>query len=326
VLKQQYKVKPYESYLNQTKKLINLELSKFVSSLSHLKLHPQLEYALLSKGKRLRPLLVILSAQSVGGEAEKVMPLALAFELVHTATLVHDDIIDRDETRRGIPALHVKWSVNDAILTGDAMIALAVNLASSYGEQILKTVSNSALELCDGEHLDISLSLDSATEEEYFLKIREKSASLFRASAYSGALAGGGSPSEIKSLSTFGENFGIAYQLKDDLVDLEHTSSFISRDLKRGRVTLPLIHLYKTSKSRERQQLKRDFQKALRNREAFNSPAAKRILESLMNAGSLAYAEQKMGYYLQQAIESIKSLKDTVYKEHLVQMANSLRG
>lgn len=305
--------------------MIDVELSNFVSNLAHLKLHPQLEYALLSKGKRLRPLLVILSAQSVGGKAEKVMPLALAFELVHTATLVHDDIIDNDQARRGLPALHVKWSVNDAILAGDAMIALAVNLASSYGEKILKTVSDSALELCDGEHMDISLSLDSATEEEYFLKIKQKSACLFRAAAYSGALASGGSPSEVNSLSTFGENFGIAYQLKDDLVDLKDPSSFISRDLRRGRVTLPLIHLYTTSNPKERQQLKRNFQKTLKNPEQHDRHDAERILKSLKASGSFDYVEQKINRYLQQAIASVKPLKNTFYKEHLVQMANWLK-
>ncbi len=206
------------------------------------------------------------------------------------------------------------------------MIALAVNLASSYGEEILKTVSNCALELCDGEHMDISLSLDSATEEEYFLKIKEKSASLFRAAAYSGALAAGGSPSEVNSLSTFGESFGIAYQLKDDLSDLKRTSSFISRDLKSGRVTLPLIHLYNTSNSKEKQQLKRDFQKALKNPETLNSSTGKEILNRLRAAGSLTYAEQKMSYYLHQAIANVKTLKNTVFREHLVQMANSLKN
>jgi geranylgeranyl pyrophosphate synthase len=163
--------------------------------------------------------LVILSAQSVGGHVRKVIPLALAFELMHTVRLVHDDIIDQDLTRRGKPALHVKWSVNDAIFVGDAMIALAVNLASDYGEEILKTVSESALELCDGEHMDISLLLDSETEEEYFTKIRKKSVCLFRAAAYSGVLGGGGTPPRDKQPLLFWENFGIAYQLKDDLTE-----------------------------------------------------------------------------------------------------------
>jgi len=259
----------------------------------------------------------------VGGKAEEVMPLALAFELMHTATLVHDDIIDKDQTRRGLPALHVKWSTDDAILAGDAMIALAVNLASSYGEEILKIVSNSALELCDGEHMDIYFSLDSATEEEYFLKIKQKSATLFRASAHSGALAGGGSPSEIHSLSMFGENFGIAYQLRDDLSDIKHTGTSISKDIKRGRVTLPLIHLYNTSNLKEKRQLKRDFQEALKNR-ALNSSVVKRILKRLTTAGSFAYVEQKIDKYLQQAIESVKPLENTVYKKYLIQMASTL--
>src|SRR3990170_585831 len=111
------------------------------------------------------------------------MPLALAFELMHAATLIHDDIIDRDEMRRGKLALYKKWSAIDAILTGDALIALAVNLASEYGETVLKTVAQSALELCDGEHIDITFSLKTATEEGYIQNIREKSASLFKATA-----------------------------------------------------------------------------------------------------------------------------------------------
>jgi geranylgeranyl diphosphate synthase type I len=325
-LKHHYAVKSYENYLAQTRKLIDLEISKFVSSLSHLKLHQQIEYALLSKGKRLRPLLVILSAQSVGGQPEKVMPLALAFELMHTATLVHDDIIDQDETRRGLPALHVKWSVNDAILAGDAMIALAVNLASSYGEEILKTVSESALELCDGEHVDITLSLDSATEEDYFQKIKKKSASLFRAAAHSGALAGGGSPQEVISLSLFGENFGIAYQLRDDLTDLRNSGDSISRDLKKGRVTLPLIHLYNTCSSEEKRQLRTYVQKTLENQEAKNAVTAKEIWKSLLATGAFDYVKQKINHYLEKAIESVKLLENTIYKEHLIQMAHSLKA
>lgn len=188
-MKQEYSLKGkaehnFKSYVSRTQLQIESELKKFTSRLSERNLHPQIEYALLSEGKRLRPILAILSAETVGGNRNKVMPLALAFELMHTATLVHDDVIDQDETRRNKPALYRKWSVNDAILTGDALIALAVELASKYGEEILKTVARSALELCDGERMDITSSLKTATEESYFKRIGEKSASLFRTSTY----------------------------------------------------------------------------------------------------------------------------------------------
>jgi len=329
-LKQEYAFKSdqkaaFKSYLSKTKSIIESELAKLVSRLSELNLHPQIEYAVLSKGKRLRPLLVILSAESVGGNRNKVMSLALAFELMHTATLVHDDIIDQDEMRRGRPALHKKWSVNDAILTGDALIALSVDLASEYGETILKTVAQSALELCDGEHMDITLPLIGTTEEAYFREIRGKSASLFKAAAYCGALAGGGSPSEARCLAAFGENFGIAYQLRDDLLDLTHKGNMILKDLKNGRITLPLIHSYAASSSDEKKEIERKLRSLMDENCAMNNETAENILQIIYRKGSLDYCEKKIDQHLHQAVSSIALLKDTEYKNYLSNMAESLK-
>jgi geranylgeranyl pyrophosphate synthase len=331
-LKQEYSVESdneatFKSYVARVKSIVESELAKLVSELSNLNLHSQIEYAVLSKGKRLRPLLVILSAESVGGNRNKVMPLALAFELMHTATLVHDDIIDGDELRRGIPALHKKWSVNDAILTGDALIALAVNLASQYREEILKAVSQSALELCEGEQMDVSLLLETATEEEYFRKIREKSASLFRAATYSGALTGGGTPHEIDCLSMFGENFGIAYQLRDDLLDLTNKEnlSSVSKDLRSGRVTLPLIHSYMTNDSWKRKQLRTSVEAVMKEVQVINSAKVENIVSILKQTGAFNYCEKKIDEHLQKAVACIAPLKSSVYKAHLIQMVKWLK-
>jgi len=331
-MKQEYSVKSrteqaFKSYTAETRSIINSELSKFVSTLSELNLHPQIDYAVLSRGKRLRPLLVILSAESVGGNRNKVMSLALAFELMHTATLVHDDIIDGDEFRRGIQALHKKWTINDAILTGDALIALAVNLAAGYGEKILKLVSQSALELCDGEKMDISFSLEKATEEEYFQKIQEKSASLFRAATYSGALAGGGTPQEIDCLSMFGENFGIAYQVRDDLLDLTNTEGLasISKDLQGGRVTLPLIHSYRESEAQKRKLIRDNLHAINEQNMVVNPVFMKNIAEILRQTDSFGYCEKKILDHVQQAVACITPLKDTDYKTYLDYMANALK-
>jgi len=310
--------------MTKAKSLIESELVKLVSGLSELNLHPQIEYAVLSKGKRLRPLLTILSAESVGGNRNKVMPLALGFELMHTATLVHDDLIDQDEMRRGKPALHKKWSENDAILTGDALIALSVELASGYGETILKTVAQSALQLCDGEHMDITLSLKKATEEAYFRKIKEKSASLFKAAAYCGALAGGGSPIEARSLAAFGENFGIAYQLRDDILDLALEENSFSKDLKSRRVTLPLIHSYAISNATEREQLETAFRVATK-KGPIDFAIAERISRFFNEKGSIEYCEKKINQYLRQAVAVVASLRDTEYKNYLFEMAESLK-
>jgi len=328
-LKQEYSVKndtkdAFKLYLSKTKSQVESELAKLVLKLSKLNLHPQIEYAILSEGKRLRPLLAILSAESVGGNRNKVMSLALAFELVHTATLVHDDIIDQDEMRRGKLAVYKKWSVNDAILTGDALIALAVNLASRYGETILKTVANSALELCDGELMDLRFSSKMMTEESYFKRIREKSASLFRASTYCGALAGGGIPSEVHALSTFGENFGIAYQLRDDLLDLTLEGNIALKDIESGRLTLPLIRLYATGSSEERKQMENKLQTLMNGNNTMNDETAESILQNIRQSGSLHYCEKKIDEHLRQAVASISMLKDTEYKAYLVEMTRAL--
>jgi len=328
-LKQEYSFKSdaeddFKSYISETRGLIDSELAKLVLRLSELNIHSQIEYAVLSKGKRLRPLLVVLSAESVGGNRGDIIPLALAFEFMHTATLIHDDIIDGDEFRRGIPALHKKWSVNDAILTGDALIALAVDLASSYGETVLKTVAKSALELCDGEHRDITFSLKKATEESYFKKIREKSASLFAAATFCGALAGGGTHKEVHSLSTFGENFGIAYQLRDDLLDLTLGENVVSKDLKSGRVTLPLIHSYTNSGSNEKKHIEGMFQAAMKRNWTIDSDTAEKIMRILRHTGSFDYCEKKINEHLHQAVSSISVLRNTEYKTYLIEMTKAL--
>lgn len=327
-MKQEYPFKrgsqgAFKLYISKTKGLVESELAKLVWGRSELYLRPKIEYALLSDGKRLRPILVILCAQSVGGNQDHVMPLAIAFELLHTATLIHDDIIDGDALRRGVPALHKKWGINSAILVGDALISLAISLAADFGVEIMKTVANSGLELCDGEYMDISLQLSKTTEEKYFLKIRKKSASLFKGVAQCGALAAGGSRHEVSCLAKFGECFGMAYQLFDDLRDLFPHEEVIPKDFKIGRITLPLIHLYRVGTSSERKVLEGGL-RALRKRPPANITVAERILRSLKERGSLEYCENKMAETVQRGISSLSTLKDNKYKGYLIQMIRSL--
>lgn len=315
----------FRLYASEARSWIDSELSKLVTEISDLGLQPQLKYAILSEGKRLRPLLIILSAESVGGNRNESSHLALAFELMHTATLVHDDIIDQDDIRRGGLALHRKWSVGDAILTGDALIALAVSLASEYGETVLKAMTQSALELCDGVHKDVTFSLGTVTEESYFKKIREKSASLFRASAFCGALAGGGSDMEVNSLSTFAENLGIAYQLRDDVVDLSQEGKIVSKDLKSGVINLPLLHAYSLSSLSEKREIEKNL-KAIINQSAQDScENVENIIEVVLRKDSFRYCEQKINEYLHRAIDSLSSLRNTKYKAYLIEMARTLK-
>ena len=305
------------------KAVIDVELSKLVNSLEPM-LAPQAKYALLSEGKRLRPLIVLLSAQSVGGDWKKAVSLALTFELIHTSSLIHDDIIDKEKLRRGKRALYSNWSVNSAILTGDFLIAYAVYLSSGYGERILKLISESAIDLCRGEYMDLTLKLAS-TEKEYFRMIESKSSSLFRAAASCGASVGSSSQKEFECLSNFGKNFGISYQLRDDLLDLKPRNGQSSEDLKKGRVTLPLIHLYSNGSSAEKKAIDKLLHMATAKDAVKSSSAIKDIIKRLEDAGSIAYCKKKLAEYCQMTAASLAPLKESPYKDALFQMSKSLK-
>ena len=297
----------YQAYLKETRMDIATETSKLISRLNGLKLRKKIIYALQTRGKLLRPTMVLLSGQSVGGKRELLKKLALSVELLHNATLVHDDILDYDHFRRDALSVHSKWGVRSAILVGDALASLSLNLSVEYGEEISGLISQACLTLCDGEYMDAIWGTSKVTEKYYFEKINKKSAVLFKIAARCGVIAGGGTASEIESLTKFGENFGIAYQISDDLSDIA--------SLKYGVVpgendfqTLPFIHLNESTVKKE------NGLKAL-------SP--EKIYELLVGSNSLRYCSNKIKEYLDKAVANLHVLKDSAYKFYLVKMAEN---
>lgn len=311
-----FTVQDMQSYMTATKHLIESELESFLSKISTCNLHPYLTYSLLSGGKRSRSTLVLLSTQCVGGNPKKVLKLALSFELLHTATLIHDDIIDDDRLRRGDKALHIKWSLGKAILVGDALIALSINLATDYGKEVMKVLSNVGLELCEGEHLDVSLSLKDATEQEYLLKIKRKSASLFRAAAYCGALVSKGEPSEVKALADFGEYFGIAYQIYDDVKDVTGSNEY-SRDLKNGNATLPFIQLFKQGDADTRKLLLDNF-----GNKNVTSSVSKEIENRMRKFGVFEYCKKKIEEQICKAQACLENVRESPFRSYLFHFAD----
>ena len=192
-----------------------LDKADFVNS----QLYMPSAHLLGRKSKYLRPTLVLLSAYAIGADPKAYVDLATAAELLHTSSLVHDDIIDKDRVRRGVPSVHVKYGVEPAILGGDALISKAIQFSSEYGKQVMDSMANAALEMCAGELLDYSFYKEGKTPNlnQYLEIARLKSASLIGASCSS-------VPIHLKSRGAkefynFGINFGIAFQIKDDLSD-----------------------------------------------------------------------------------------------------------
>jgi len=203
---------------------IEEELNRFSHSFQHSTLYEPVQYLLSLGGKRLRPALVVMASDACGGNHSEALPAALAVELFHNFTLMHDDIMDNAPSRRGHPTVHVKWNVNRAILSGDAMFAMAYSLLSkSHKDQLpelLGLFNKTALEVCEGQELDMQFETrHDVSIPEYIEMIRLKTSVLVAAALAMGAISARANPKDVQALYTFGENLGIAFQLLDDWLD-----------------------------------------------------------------------------------------------------------
>ena len=181
-------------------------------------------YFLETPGKKIRPLLTILACELVGGRMEQAMPAALGIELFHDFTLIHDDIMDRDELRRGRFTIHKKWGEDAAILVGDALVGLAyerfLQCESIYVPRVLNLFTETLVKVCEGQALDKEFEKrDDVKLAEYLEMITKKTAWLIRLSTQLGAILGGGSPDQVDAMTHFGQQLGIGFQIQDDWLD-----------------------------------------------------------------------------------------------------------
>jgi geranylgeranyl pyrophosphate synthase len=315
----------YECYLEEARRLVDQEIASLLPKLTDLALCERIAYVLQTQGKRLRPTLVMLSTQSVGGRTEPVRKLAMAIELLHTATLIHDDILDQDIFRRKMPTVNAKWGVRDAVLVGDALASLSLNLTADYGKEVVEIVSQTCLLLSDGEYMDVENAKKTLNENDYIETIKRKSACLFKAATQCGAEAADASREEINALAEFGENFGLAYQIKDDVSDVTALENHIPQDINQFRATLPIIHFCENVEPSQRDA----FFEAVNAVKSQDSEEKTKLLENLHSildsAGSLCYCATRINHYVDTAVASLEPVKKSVYKEYMVQMADSLR-
>jgi geranylgeranyl pyrophosphate synthase len=324
-IKTAYNEENYHTYLENTKRVVDFDISQIMSLVADLGLCEKIKYVLQTKGKRIRPILVLLSTQSVGGRFESVRKLALAVEMLHVASLIHDDILDQDILRRNELTANIKWGIRDAVLVGDVLASLSLYLSANYESEIIKTISQTCILLSDGEYLDVKEATYTRKECDYIETTRRKSASLFKAATKCGAIAAKANRYETDALSLFGENFGLAYQIRDDLLDIIPLKDTLPQDIKIFRATLPIIHLYKSVKPDVKEEL---FQAITTNstqnlhekEKAFNI-----LRKHLKSTGSLRYCTRKINQYVNNAIKNLEPMKESCFKGYLIQMANSLR-
>lgn len=191
---------------------------------------------ILGRGKMLRPLITLMVSEACGGEHEKAIKLALAAELLHTASLIHDDIIDDAETRRGVKSVHKKFGVSTAIVAGDLLISLAVKITADLGPRIIGLMSEAAERMSEGEILEMESRGREITLEEYLKIIEKKTASLIEAATASAAILSGASEDEIRAYGDYGRLIGLSLQVRDDILDVIGKEEFVGKPLRKDHL------------------------------------------------------------------------------------------
>ncbi len=292
---------------------IATEIEKLPWDMEPQNLYAPIQYVLSLGGKRIRPLTALMACELFSGDIQKAIKPALALEVFHNFTLLHDDIMDRAEVRRGHPCVHVKWNDSEAILSGDAMLIKSYQLLEQCDPtvlpQLLGLFSKTAAEVCDGQQYDIDF--ESRTDvgvEEYIEMIRLKTAVLLAGSLKIGAICGGASEIDAQYLYEFGIGIGIAFQLKDDILDVygdeKNFGKQIGGDICCNKKTFLLINALQKAEGEEKEELLSWIQEEEFNREE-KIAAVTKIYDNL---GLRTLTEQKMESYYQQAIEALRKV------------------
>lgn len=278
-------------------------------------------------GKRMRPAMAIACCGAVGGDRSKAVPLAVAVEYIHNFTLVHDDLMDGDETRRGLPTIHVKYGMPTAVLAGDALFAKAFQIIADLDvpdkamRGVLKYVTKAVWDLARGQQMDISNEGRIVTEEVYIETIRLKTAVLFAAAAAGGAIVGGADKKTVEAINEYAVDLGLGFQMYDDYLgiagDSSKTGKSVGNDIRKGKCTVMVTHAVKNIKD-------------LKNLEEFKGILGKvdasedeihRALKILEDAGSIEYALNTAQERVETAISKIRFLPESEEKAFMIDLA-----
>ena len=279
-------------------------------------------YIVKRKGKQLRPMLVFLTAKLFGEVTESTYRGASLIELMHTATLVHDDVVDDANTRRGFFSINALWKNKIAVLVGDYLLSRVLLLAVEHEEhQLLKLVSGAVKQMSEGELLQIEKArrLD-ITEDVYYAIIRQKTASLIASCCAVGPASVGQNAETVEHMRQFGETLGMAFQIKDDLFDYQATAKTgkpSGIDIKEQKMTLPLIFaLNNATKSDKRRII------GIVKKHHDNPEKVQEVMTYVIGSGGIEYAEAKMNEYKNKALEMISGYPESAARTSLIALVN----
>jgi len=280
-------------------------------------------YACESNGKRLRPALALLAGGATGNICSSHLDLAVVLELIHAATLVHDDIMDGADKRRGQPTVNAKWGNTISVLLGDCLFAHALKLSTTFpNSEISKRIAAAASDVCSGEivqtqrRFDLKLSIP-----DYYRIIEMKTAALFGAATELGAFINESSPEVISAMKIFGLKLGIAYQIYDDCLDIagdeSNAGKTLGSDLRKGKLTLPLLNLLQNTSAGERQHLSDAIVRG-------EPEDIEMLIAALRESGGMGLAISSAKKYLRTASEQLDILAKNKYRDGLRNVCSSV--
>ena len=281
-------------------------------------------------GKRLRPVIVVATAEALGVDAEKALPFAAAVELIHNFTLIHDDIMDRDETRRGVPTVHKVWGEAMAILAGDLLFSKAfevlvdivdMGIPSKRVVKATRILAHATTTIAEGQAMDMMFEEEEeVTVDEYLRMIYKKTGALFEAAALLGGLTATDDENTLSSLAVYGRSLGIAFQIRDDILGIIGDEKVIGKpvysDLREGKKTLPIIYALNRLEDESREKLRLVLGKRDASREELEEAA-----NLIKSSGALEYSEKLAEEYANQAVNALKVLPDNEYRKVLEELA-----
>lgn len=308
---------PIESYLKDFETSFKNSMKSSIPLLDVI-----MNYLVSHKGKRMRPLFVFLSAGVCGNINDRTQRAATMIELLHTATLIHDDVVDDSHKRRGFFSINALWKNKIAVLAGDYLLSRGLLLSLDNNDfDLLKIVSDATREMSEGELLQIEKArMLDITEEIYFEIIKKKTASLIAACCKAGAASVNAPGDMPERMHAFGEYAGIAFQIKDDLFDYQKNNSAgkpVGNDLKEKKMTLPLIYALNQTGFFEKQRIISAVRKKNAEPDTVNA-----VIEKVKNLEGISYATKKMFFYRDKALEILKTFEPGAMTRSLEQLVH----
>lgn len=323
------------SSVEQYEKIFSAEISKIEKRLDSLigdrkpeSLYEPCSYILRSGGKHLRPFLVLISAKSVGGRFLEVYNAAVAVEVLHNFTLVHDDIMDNSSKRRGRPTLHKKYDLSTAILAGDSLNALAyTSLLKDAGlntREVISSFTNGIIAICEGQSLDKEFERrKNVSIKEYKVMIYKKTAALLEMCCSVGARISGADSAQIRAVSNYGKNLGMAFQIQDDLLDImadeKELGKTVGSDLIEGKKTFLFLLALEKARGKDRTELLK-----VSTRKGIQKTDIDKYRNIYLKLGVIKDAEREIMKYTKLALENLSSLPDKDGKNLMNWLANIL--